>query len=788
MMSKFYPMKTLTVFLFLLGMVSGTYSQTLELNKTVDNVTTGLSGLTAEQNQILQYTIVARNLGGTNITSSRLFDNIPAGVTYVTGSTTLNGASVADVSGKMPYAGTGGLINSPLYDPGILAPNVSATITFQVRITANGGNVTNYGTLQGIHSSGTTITQNTNTVFTNLTPDAQCSTIYESTATQQSGTPSFYLYKVIRTMSTTNGKALTTVFDATIGACYNAIDGSALATGSVLRYASAIAYHKTSNRIYFINNYRNNPPEDLCYIDLNYSPARAYQYVGYPLEPNTATGYNINRMAFASDGYGYAITSNGEDLVRFYVDPGTNLPVITQLGPLIDDVNNGSHEVLDEGGGDIFADGSGMLYMVVNSSNLYKINPNTRVATYLGTLNPTPGSSSNSIAIDATGAVYIGGAYQNVYRVNLATMAATSILSGSTPTSGVYTNGDFTSCAFPVLAPALTVNKTYSNINGSPFILGGDTVEYTIEVTNTGNINAANVKLYDSIPSSSLYIANSTRLNGSSVADVMGVMPYSVTGGRLINSPGESGGIIRPGSTYKATVTFRIKVDPLHYICNQSMITLLDGDGNAIFINSDDPTQGGSQNSTCFFTDGVLPVNNLRFRGSLNKDLSVLQWTGSNEENVASYEVQFSENGTHYMPLASVAVKDNGHLNNNYEFTDRTNTMVGIRFYRLKITQKGGSASYSAIIRLNLKTADIQIQPNPFDKELNLQFQLKTTEPVRIRLIDFTGREVYTTTEKLSLGYHSLTLTLPSGLSKGMYVLELLVGNNQVFQKKLLKR
>jgi uncharacterized repeat protein (TIGR01451 family) len=786
MMSKFYPMKTLLIPLFLLGIMSGTYSQTLELNKTVDNITTGLSGLTAEQNQILQYTIVVRNLSGTNITSARLFDNIPAGVTYVAGSTTLNGASVPDVSGKMPYAGTGGLINSQWSLPGTLAPNVAATITFEVRITANGGNVTNYATVQGTHSMGT-ITQNTNTVFTNLTPDAQCSTIYESTAIQQSGTPSFYPYKVFRTLSTTNGKALTTVFDATTGSSYNAIDGTPRTTAA-LRYASAIAYHKTSNRIYFINNYRNDPPEDLCYIDLNYSPARAYQYVGYPLEPNISDGYNINRMAFASDGYGYAITSNGEDLIRFYVDPGTNLPVITQLGPLINDVNNGSHDVLDEGGGDIFADGSGMLYMVVNSSNMYKINPNTRVATYLGTLNPTPGTSSNSIAIDASGTVYIGGAYQNVYKVNLATMAATSILSGSNPTSGVYTNGDFTSCAFPVLAPAITANKTYRNINGSEFILGGDTVEYTIEVTNTGNINAANVKLYDSIPGAGLYIPNSTRLNGSLVADVLGVMPFSVTGGRLINSPNESAGIIRPGSAYKATVTFRIKVDPLEYICNQSMITLLDGDGNVIFINSDDPSQGGSQNSTCFFTDGVLPLNDLRFRGSLNKDWSVLHWTGSDEVNVASYELQYSENGSHYTPLASVAVKENGHLNNSYEFTDRTHTTAGIRFYRLKIVQKGGSSSYSAIIRLNLQHADIQILPNPFDKELNLQFQLKTAEPVRIRLIDFTGREVYTTIEKLSPGHHSLNLTLPSGLGKGMYVLELLAGNNQVFQKKLLKR
>ena len=77
--------------------------------------------------------------------------------------------------------------------------------------------------------------------------------------------------------------------------------------------------------------------------------------------------------------------------------------------------------------------------------------------------------------------------------------------------------------------------------------------------------------------------------------------------------------------------------------------------------------------------------------------------------------------------------------------------------------------------------------PNPFDRDINVQIQLKTAEQVRIRLVDFAGREVYTTSEQLSIGSHSLSIRIPSGLSKGMYMLDVRAGKDQIFTKKLLK-
>jgi uncharacterized repeat protein (TIGR01451 family) len=775
------PNYTLSFLTFLLLMfVTSVEGQTVDLSKTVANITTGATGVLAAQDDVLEYTINVNNLATSNFTAANLFDNIPAGSIYVAGSTRLNGTVVPDNAGMMPFTGAGGEIHSPGSSTGVLRPNIPAVIKFRVRITANGGNISNYAILDFNHQ-GTPLVQNTNTVFTNLSPDSECSLVYQSTARTVNGTPSGNRpYRHIRLLNTVNGTGGSTIYNGETGLCYDALTGASLPAGSVLLYASAIAFDKTSNRIYFVNN-NSGAQEDLCYIDLNTSPAVARRFTGYKMETTTGAGYNINRMSFASDGFGYAITQNGRDIIRFSMNTA-GIPVIERLGELLNATSNGSNDILNESGGDIFGDGSGNLYLIANSSNLYKINPNTRVATFLGSINPFPGTS-NSISVDAAGNLYIGGQYQDVYNVNLATMQALPININST---NVWTNGDYTSCAFPVLAPALTANKTFSNVNGSPFVVGGDIVEYRIEVENTGNINAAGVRLYDGIPPSTNYIPNSTTLNGVSVPDLGGTMPYSIAGGQLIHSVGEQPGIIKPGSAHKVVMTFRARIDPLHYICNQSRITLLDDNGNTMFINSDDPTQPGGQNPTCFYSDGVLPAKNISLKGSIYQDNSNLLWTVISDQEVKQFQVEYSADGRNFISVGIVEGRADGSFENRYRFTDQLNKSA-TRFYRLKLTGINGLHTYSEVIRLTTnKRPDVTVLPNPFIKDLKVDLQLTTTENITIRLMDLQGKIV--TIKKLSLhaGSHSIKLDVPGSNTSGMYIIEVFSGREKILNEKVL--
>ncbi|HKK04341.1 MAG TPA: isopeptide-forming domain-containing fimbrial protein [Gammaproteobacteria bacterium] len=106
----------------------------------------------------LRYTITVNNVGDENAINALLKDQIPASTTYVTGSTTLNGKKVSDVSGASPLQ-DGMLINS-LADttPGHMPADASAStanvarITFDVTINAgvvSGTVISNQGFLTG---------------------------------------------------------------------------------------------------------------------------------------------------------------------------------------------------------------------------------------------------------------------------------------------------------------------------------------------------------------------------------------------------------------------------------------------------------------------------------------------------------------------------------------------------------------------------------------------------------------------------------------------------------------
>lgn len=685
MKSKTYSFRLLLAFLLVsTGFQTKVHAQ-LQLTKSASNVSSGGNGAIGVQGQTLKYTIVAHNASASAVFATTLYDNIPAGASYVSASTVVNGASVADVNGKMPFIGYGGLINSASAATGVLAPNATVVVSYNVKVQANAGTLVNYATLRGRDSSGIVAT-NSNAVSTAIINDPLCGVVFSTTGT----TPTSTIYNVVRSIDTLTGRVGAAIYyNGTTDACYSAITGLTLPAGSLLQNAAALAFDKSQNRLYFVNN-TSNDTVGLCYIDLNRTTPAAYRYEGYPL----STGVAINRMGFAADGNGYALTGNSQDLIRFSVNPATNIPTIQHLGVLINDVSNGTRTVLTEDGGDIVGDGSGKLLLVANSGAMYRIDPATKITTYLGTVSPFPGITY-AMAAASSGSLYLGGAYTNVYKANPATLAVTRISSTST---SIYFSGDYASCAFPVLTPLLKVTKTYSKIGNNSNPLVGDTLEYTITVTDTGNIAASGVKLYDSVPQNSTYFTNSTTVNGVAVADAANGMPFFVPGGNYINSINAAAGLVLAGDTGKVVIKFLVVANPKQKVCNQALVTFTDANNETALVYSD---------LACYTPDTTVA-----------------------------------------QPVKLVATTTSAVAN-----------MIAA-----------------------------QVRPNPFHSELTVQLQLQTAAIVNIRLIDLYGRSVYATSEKLGAGVNSLHVNVPAGLSAGVYMLDVLAGNNRILQHKLLKQ
>ncbi|MBI3071047.1 MAG: DUF11 domain-containing protein [Deltaproteobacteria bacterium] len=102
------------------------------------------------------------------------------------------------------------------------------------------------------------------------------------------------------------------------------------------------------------------------------------------------------------------------------------------------------------------------------------------------------------------------------------------------------------------LAPNFRGSRTTKTVD--PTTAGeGETLYYTINVTNEGSQDATNVILQDSIPANTTYVANSTKVNGVAQGDVGGTSPL-VAGLNV-------GSIPWSGPNNFKTITFRVRTN-----------------------------------------------------------------------------------------------------------------------------------------------------------------------------------------------------------------------------------
>lgn len=196
--------------------------------------------------------------------------------------------------------------------------------------------------------------------------------------------------------------------------------------------SAAMAYDKKHDRLYYTPMNIN----QLRYIDLKSKTPKIFYFEDEAFGtagPGVDVGKQITRMVIASDGDGYALTNDANHLIRFTT--GKN-PVITDLGALTDDAINGKYSVHSRGGygGDIIADASKNIYLITANRNVFKINIESKLAKYLGTIKGLPqGFSTNGAMVEEGSKVIVCSSESTVgyFRFDLTTMLAEKISTGS---------------------------------------------------------------------------------------------------------------------------------------------------------------------------------------------------------------------------------------------------------------------------------------------------------------------------------------------------------------------
>jgi len=177
---------------------------------------------------------------------------------------------------------------------------------------------------------------------------------------------------------------------------------------------------------------------------------------------------------------------------------------------------------------------------------------------------------------------------------------------------------------------------------------------------------------------------------------------------------------------------------------------------------------------------GPLPLQLLHFVAWKDGNNVQLQWSTANEVNIQLFEVERSSDGINFLRV--------GHLNSGlsqYWFIDKWTNSSTI-YYRLKVVEKDGSHTYSAVrtIKQTDRNNSIKIYPTVTNAGGSVQLSLGTrTEKVTINWMDASGK--WLAASNLALVNGNGRVMVPNNLTPGIYFVQCIY-NQTVSTIKLL--
>lgn len=209
-------------------------------------------------------------------------------------------------------------------------------------------------------------------------------------------------------------------------------------------FVAAAAYDKNTNKLFFTPMRLG----ELRWMDMNAAERGRHEFYsisipGYkPVTDYNDESGNITRMVIGADGYGYALSNDGNHFYKFTTG---KKPTIVDLGAIMDDESNNTisiHNRCSCWGGDMIGDAFGKLYVISASHNVFMIDPSTRIAKHLGTINGLPATyTTNAAAVNEEGEIIVASAnvFDGYYKLKLNDLKAEKMIGSDV----VYNVSDF---------------------------------------------------------------------------------------------------------------------------------------------------------------------------------------------------------------------------------------------------------------------------------------------------------------------------------------------------------
>jgi hypothetical protein len=175
-----------------------------------------------------------------------------------------------------------------------------------------------------------------------------------------------------------------------------------------------------------------------------------------------------------------------------------------------------------------------------------------------------------------------------------------------------------------------------------------------------------------------------------------------------------------------------------------------------------------------------LPINILSFTATKQNTQVKLDWQTNNEKDNTTFIIERSNNGRTFEPIGNL-ISNNVSGINSYSFIDILPSMP-ISFYRIKLIDANQKITYTDIRKINFDKngIDISIYPNPVND--GIVKIISSENCSKAILFDATGKTI--STYILQGRNNKINI---QGISKGMYQLQVFVGNESSIQKIIIE-
>ncbi len=185
-------------------------------------------------------------------------------------------------------------------------------------------------------------------------------------------------------------------------------------------------------------------------------------------------------------------------------------------------------------------------------------------------------------------------------------------------------------------------------------------------------------------------------------------------------------------------------------------------------------------------SNGVVPVELIKFSGRLKNQQTLLNWSTASEINNAGFSVEKSMNGVDYTAIGFVKAQSQNSGIRTYDFTDAAVSKdQPITYYRLKQMDNDGTYTYSPVVAIKQNSGKLALNaayPMPITEGVTLDFSTNKAGKITVILTDILGKVVKTDLISANEGSNTVPLNV-ANLAKGTYILTLNDGETSVNQR-----